>query len=437
MKVPRAFFVLSFLFVLASSNRPLSAQWARSGLDGKIVTAIAADPSNASILYAGAQLDGLWKSVDGGVSWTSARTGYTGDIAVAIAVEPSSPATVWAGSNSGVFRSTDGGASWSDRSGNLPNRRVFALAIDPSDPAVAYVSVDAAGGGVYRTTDGGASWSPRPLPVPGSSVSSFALRGPELFAGWGNVLWKSTNGGTNWAIPYPDILPGGLFAIAAPPGDSDVVVGVSQQGTYRSTSSPAPNWVSTRSGLTSLKITTFKGRPGDPSTIVAGSSGGGGVFRSADGGRSWQPVQSGLANTDVYSLAYESGGRRLYAATGDGVFVLDSNASGCPDGSLCLNQGRFRVSVTWRAVHIGTNGIGHPVPIADDTGSFWFFGPANLELMIKVLDGRGVNGRYWVFFGALSDVEYEITVTDTATGAVKTYRNEQGTLASIADTSAF
>ena len=57
--------------------------------------------------------------------------------------------------------------------------------------------------------------------------------------------------------------------------------------------------------------------------------------------------------------------------------------------------------------------------------------------MIKVLDGRGVNGHYWVFFGALSDVEYEVTVTDTSNGAVKTYRNEQGTLASVADTSAF
>jgi photosystem II stability/assembly factor-like uncharacterized protein len=433
---PRAFFFLSFLF-LASSDRPLSAQWARAGLDGKIVTAIAVDPSNGSILYAGAQLDGLWKSVDGGVSWTSARNGYAGDIAVAIAVEPSSPAIVWAGSNGGVFRSTDGGASWSDRNGNLPNRRVFALAIDPSDPAVAYVSVDAAGGGVYRTTDGGASWTPRPLAVPGSSVSSFAVRGLELFAGWGNVLWRSIDGGATWTIPYPDILPGGLQAIAAPPGESDVVVGVGQRGTYRSTSSPAPNWISTKAGLTSLKITSLAVSPTDGTLLFGAGNGGSGVFRSADGGRSWVPVQSGLANTDIYSLAFSPNSRFVYAATGDGVFALDRNSSGCPDATLCLNQGRFRITVTWRAVHIGTNGIGHPVPIADDTGSFWFFGPANLELMIKVLDGRGVNGRYWVFFGALSDVEYEVTVTDTATGAVKSYRNEQGTLASVADTSAF
>jgi hypothetical protein len=56
---------------------------------------------------------------------------------------------------------------------------------------------------------------------------------------------------------------------------------------------------------------------------------------------------------------------------------------------------------------------------------------------VKVVDGRAFNGRYWVFYGALSDVEYTITVTDTLTGAVKTYFNPRGNLASVADTAAF
>ena len=53
------------------------------------------------------------------------------------------------------------------------------------------------------------------------------------------------------------------------------------------------------------------------------------------------------------------------------------------------------------------------------------------------LDARAVNGRFWVFYGALSDVQYTITVTDTVTGAVKSYNNPQGNLASVADTAAF
>jgi hypothetical protein len=57
--------------------------------------------------------------------------------------------------------------------------------------------------------------------------------------------------------------------------------------------------------------------------------------------------------------------------------------------------------------------------------------------MIKVLDGRAINGRFWVFYGALSDVDYTLTVTDTQTGQQKTYHNPRGTLASRADTQAF
>ena len=426
-----------FGFFISASDRVAAAPWTRAGLDGKIVTSLAVDPSNPSTLYAVAQLGGIWKSVNGGQSWSASSTGYTGDIAAFLGIVPSSPSTLYVGSNTGVFRSTDSGATWAQRNGNLPAQRVFAMAIDAADPSVLYVSVDAAGGGVYRSADAGSSWTARPLPVPSGSVTTLTPRGPDLFAGWANVLWKSANGGANWTIPYPDILPGSLLSIAAPPGESDVVVGVNQRGTYRSTSSPAPDWISTKTGLTSFKISALAVRPGEPAALFGAASGGGGVFRSTDGGRSWEPLAAGLANSDVYALAFDSTGRFLYAGTGDGVFAMDLASSGCPEGSLCLNQGRFRVSVSWHAVHLGTRGIGHPVPIADDTGSFWFFGPANLELMIKVLDGRGVNGHYWVFFGALSDVEYEVTVTDTSNGAVKTYRNEQGTLASVADTSAF
>jgi hypothetical protein len=53
------------------------------------------------------------------------------------------------------------------------------------------------------------------------------------------------------------------------------------------------------------------------------------------------------------------------------------------------------------------------------------------------VDGRAFNNRFWFFSGALSNVEYTITVTDTVTGAVRTYFNPSGTLASIADLTSF
>jgi WD40 repeat protein len=103
---------------------------------------------------------------------------------------------------------------------------------------------------------------------------------------------------------------------------------------------------------------------------------------------------------------------------------------------LCLNGQRFEVEVAWKDFQ-GGSGTGHAVPLTDDTGYFWFFAESNVELVVKVVDGRGVNGNFWLFFGALSTVEYTITVTDTQTGATRVYTNPAGHLASLADTSAF
>jgi hypothetical protein len=103
---------------------------------------------------------------------------------------------------------------------------------------------------------------------------------------------------------------------------------------------------------------------------------------------------------------------------------------------LCLNNGRFAVDVTWKDFQNHT-GTGTAVPFSGDTGSFWFFDAANVELVVKVLDGRGVNGHVWVFYGALSNVEYTLTVTDTATGLARRYFNPIGQFASVGDTHGF
>jgi hypothetical protein len=116
-----------------------------------------------------------------------------------------------------------------------------------------------------------------------------------------------------------------------------------------------------------------------------------------------------------------------------------ASAACTADGStLCLNAGRFQLRVIFSAPSLGiTNAPGHAVALTTDTGYFWFFSASNVELVIKAVDGRPVNGFFWVFYGALSDVEYTITATDTVTGAVKTYMNQAGHLASVADVTAF
>ena len=119
-------------------------------------------------------------------------------------------------------------------------------------------------------------------------------------------------------------------------------------------------------------------------------------------------------------------------------YTRDTDAVCVPSAeALCANGGRFEVSVDWQVESQGLSGIGIAAPISSDTGYFWFFSANNVELVIKVLDGRAFNDSYWVFYGALSDVAYAITVRDTRTGRVRRYENPQGRLASVADTSAF
>ena len=127
------------------------------------------------------------------------------------------------------------------------------------------------------------------------------------------------------------------------------------------------------------------------------------------------------------------------AVTGEGSTGTGGPTEPCePDPeTLCLGpDGRFRVTVSW-AEPGGDSGVGQAEKRSEETGTFWFFSPDNLELVVKLIDGRPVNGHFWFFSGALSNVEYRITVTDTETGDAREYLNEQGTLRSRADTEAF
>jgi len=123
------------------------------------------------------------------------------------------------------------------------------------------------------------------------------------------------------------------------------------------------------------------------------------------------------------------------------LFSLDASEirSHCTPSSrrLCLQEGRFSVEVDWRNQRRGTFGTGGADPHSEDTGFFTFFNEENVELVVKMLDGRTRNERFWYFSGALSDVEYWITVLDHETGRTRTYRNPPGNLCGRAETRTF
>jgi hypothetical protein len=146
----------------------------------------------------------------------------------------------------------------------------------------------------------------------------------------------------------------------------------------------------------------------------------------------------GQADTRAFpgGAASASAGAPAHPAPGGPASVAAAACLPGSTGALCLGEQRFAVSVEWRD-HSDRRGAATPIAGSGDSGYFWFFAPGNLELAVKILDGRPVNGRFWVFYGALSDVEYQVTVEDTTTGARRTYHNPRGTFCGRADTQAF
>jgi hypothetical protein len=129
-------------------------------------------------------------------------------------------------------------------------------------------------------------------------------------------------------------------------------------------------------------------------------------------------------------LTDEAGDLLAYAPAAPPPCVADA-------ATLCLAGGRFALRASWETGD-GAQGTAHAVPLTADTGYLWFFAPANVEAVVKVLDGCPVDGSYWVFAGGLTNVRTVLTVTDSRTGAARTYANPPGTaFQPIQDTGAF
>jgi hypothetical protein len=141
-----------------------------------------------------------------------------------------------------------------------------------------------------------------------------------------------------------------------------------------------------------------------------------------------QTVTVGPLPEGTYSVEVEGGS---FTAP---LFVSDLQPLRLVNSLFFVKQ-RFEASLTWHTAI--ASGVGVSEAVTDNSGYFWFFDPSNPELLVKVIDGRAVNGHFWVFLGGLSDVAYTLTLTDRATDKVRTYTNTPGAVTSRADTSSF
>ena len=364
-------------FVLRQPAKP----WERLGLEGQTLNVVTVAGGDPPTLYAGGE--GLWRSGDGGRTWRVVRepdqaprvvaiatagadprtqTVYAGvnqgcargtpapalvstdggfnwrelpepvtDVA-AFAVDPRSARTVYAVGCAGAFRSADAGATWEELRGvRLENYDPAQIAIAPSDPQTLYISYASEGGtvGVRRSTDGGTTW--QDANPPGNIIGPLALAvdstdAAVAFLSTTTGLYKTTNGGRAWALvawleTTATPVPGGRPAASPAPGGRPGATPGASPGT-----SPGPTFLPAgRAAAALLADPEEKGRfwLGTGQGPIAGT----GVYRTNDAGVTWARTAAGLEQQAVGHLALSGprNARVLYAATGDGVWVLPAN----------------------------------------------------------------------------------------------------------------
>jgi len=147
---------------------------------------------------------------------------------------------------------------------------------------------------------------------------------------------------------------------------------------------------------------------------------------------------AGLRPSTTYSFRVRS--ENAFGASGpsnSAVAETFSPSAAClaAEDTLCLLGGRFAVGVRYLHPSGGAETTGTAVPITDDSGLFWFFGPENIELIVRMEESA--QQTIAVRYGGLSNVEYWVTVTDTETGALKSYHNPPGEYCGFVDPAAF
>ncbi len=302
--------------IYRSENGGLS--WVERG--GPVQTTVRDLASGAGRTFAASSV-GLLRSLDGGLTWTVVP-GTEGLAVDAVAVAPTAPQRVFARIDGQVRRSTDGGLTFAGAVPTAPTT-ALALAVDPSDPDVAWAT-----GGfeqVFRTADGGATWTQIPdallpnsfraedieiAPAAGATPSAVFLSGGEDF------VLASVDDGASW-VQQSTGLPGGasdVDDVAVDPTDPrHLVAAVSLNGSLYESVNSGGTWSvvpgtdeDNPGALDVVQIDAVTFSPVDGSILIAtgwGSAESGRVYRSADGGASFPPIDPAI--DEVYNDAVE------------------------------------------------------------------------------------------------------------------------------------
>lgn len=337
------------------------------------VNVIVEDPLDPSIIYAGTPSGGLWRSQDGGASWTALFDDLPSLGVSGIAIDPTDTDIIYIATGDGdgadtyslgVLKSTDGGTTWNTTGLDwdlTQSRTTRALRMSPFDPQVLLCATS---NGLWRTADGGTTWT---------MVASGAFRDVEFKTNSASVVYactdqfyRSTDGGLSFD-PITAGLPSAgdvnRMSVAVTPADPErvyVLTGREDdsgfEGLYRSMDggttftlrSSSPNIFTysetgNGSGGQSWYDMALTADPANADVIYAGGIN---VWRSSNGGNSWTirshwtwPSQIGYTHADIHWL--EMVGGTLYCGSDGGAFKSTNGGADWTDLSAGLDIMQF------------------------------------------------------------------------------------------------
>jgi photosystem II stability/assembly factor-like uncharacterized protein len=318
-------------------------------------------PTDPQVVYIGSAGGGVWKSIDGGVNFSSIFDKYCQSIGT-VTIDPSDPDnTVWVGTGEvwtrnsvsmgdGIYKTSDGGKNWA-KMGLEKSDRISSIQVDPKNSNIVYVGVlgalwgDSQERGVYKTTDGGKTWS-KIFYVNEKTGCSELIMDPSnpqiLYAsfwefrrtaysfnsgGLSSALYKSTDGGATWNKIHTGFPAGklGRIAVTIAPSNPKIVYAViesekaEQKGLYRSDDG-GQNWkfLNGDFGLTvrPFYFSRITVDPKNPEIVVkAGLSG----SISRDGGKTFKNL--GSMHGDIHDIAFDpTNSDKIFVATDGGLY---------------------------------------------------------------------------------------------------------------------
>jgi photosystem II stability/assembly factor-like uncharacterized protein len=343
------------------------------------ITGIAPHPTLSNTIFIAAAGGGVWRTTNGGTSWSHLTDPKKTTSMGAIAIGTSVQETIYAGTGEannaldsnfgrGILISKDGGMTWALATGPakaFDRLTTSQIAVDPTDARVAYAAMADFGNnglygnntGIWKTTDSGTTWTNTTTTVNSVVPWSAVVIDPtnhqilcaavgDIFGATTNGVYKSTNGGTSWTLlsAAPSGQVAGRIAIAVSPTNSQVLyVTVAGTGNAGSTALGSLYKIlrSDNGGTTFTDLTSgtpnYMGGQGwydttvvvDPSNsaivYVAGQAGANSILRSINSGVSWTDVSSGgsTPHPDHHALVFDAAGKLLDGDDG-GIYRLDN-----------------------------------------------------------------------------------------------------------------